>query len=160
MSAQTKSKLFLLIIGILLIANIVTLYFLLGNDKPQSRKRDRWAEHDSLSRIFLQKEIGFNVPQLIQFDSLVKKHREAMKGLMDINKKGKFSQFITVGKDSFADSTINNIINSNAQNQKNIDVQLFTHLKNLRAICTPTQQVKYDTSFYKMWDKNKQKNKQ
>jgi hypothetical protein len=157
MSTQTKSKLYLLVIGILAIANIALLYFLLnGNHKP-SKKKGGWAAHDAAARSFLQNDIGFNQQQLVQFDTLVKQHREKMKSIMDINKKEKEKQFKQLGNLAFADSAIVNAVKINAQNQSNIDMQLFEYLKNLREICTADQLTKYDTSYFKMWNKNQNK---
>jgi periplasmic protein CpxP/Spy len=159
MSAQTKSKLYLLIIGMLAIANIALLYFLLnGNHKP-SKKRGGWAAHDAAARAFLQNDIGFNQQQLIAFDTLVKQHREKMKAIMDENKKGKENQFKQLGSLAFTDSAIAIAVKTNAQNQSNVDMQLFQYLKNLRKLCTADQLTKYDTSYYKMWNKKQHKKK-
>jgi hypothetical protein len=160
MSAQTKSKLYLLIIGILAIANIALLYFVLnGNCKP-AKKKGGWAAHDAAARGFLQNNIGFNEQQLVQFDTLVKQHREKMKAIMDINKKEKENQFKQLGSLAFADSAIANAVKINAQNQSNVDMQLFQYLKNLRKLCTAEQLVKYDTSYFRMWNKKQnRKNK-
>jgi hypothetical protein len=156
MSAQTKSKLYLLIIGILVIANIALLYFLLnGNCKPSKRKGG-WAAHDAAARNFLQNDIGFNQQQLVQFDTLVKPHREKMKGIMEQNKKEKENQFKQLGILAFSDAAIANAVEINALNQRKVDIQLYQYLKTLRTLCTADQLVKYDTSFYKMWNKKGQ----
>jgi hypothetical protein len=156
MSAQTKSKLYLLIIGILAIANITLLYFLLSDNCKPSKRRGGWAAHDAAARNFLQNDIGFNQQQLVQFDTLVKPHREKMKGIMELNKKEKENQFKQLGISAFSDSAIANAVKINAQNQSKIDIQLFQYLKTLRTLCTADQLVKYDTSFYKMWNKKGQ----
>ncbi len=153
MSTQTKSKLFLLIIAILAIANIASLYFLLnGNSKP-AKKKGGWAAHDAAARLFLRKDIGFNEQQLVQFDTLVKQHRKKMKSILDENKKSKVDQFKQLGMLAFTDSAIENAVKTNAQKQSNADMQLYDYLKNLRKLCTAGQLVTFDTSYYKMWDK-------
>jgi periplasmic protein CpxP/Spy len=159
MSTQTKSKLYLLIIGILTIANIALLYFLLnGNCKPL-KKKGGWAAHDAAARDFLQNNIGFDKQQLIQFDTLVKQHREKMKAIMDENKKEKENQFKQLGSAGFTDSAIANAVKIKAQSQSNVDMQLFQYLKNLRKLCTTDQIAKYDTSYFKMWNKKQHRNK-
>jgi hypothetical protein len=157
MSAQSKSKLYLLIIGILAIANIALLYFLLNGNHKTSKKKGGWAAHDAAAREFLQKEIGFNDKQLIQFDTLVKVHRVKMNAILDDNKKGKENQFKQLGNLAFSDSSIANAVKINAQNQNKVDIQLFQYLKNIREFCTTEQLVKFDTSFYKMWNKKDHK---
>jgi hypothetical protein len=157
MSAQTKSKLYLLIIGILAFANIALLYFLLNSNHKSTKKKGGWAAHDAAARDFLQSDIGFNHPQLVQFDTLVKQHREKMKAIIYENKKGRKNQFKQLGSLAFSDSAIANAVKINAQNQSNVDMQLFQYLQNLRKLCTPDQLSKYDTSFYKMWDKKQNK---
>ena len=55
---QNRSKVFLLIIGILLIANIVMLSFFIM--KKDSGKPERRPDRKAMIADFLKKEIGFN----------------------------------------------------------------------------------------------------
>jgi hypothetical protein len=157
MSVQTKSKLYLLIIGILAIANIALLYFLLSGSSKASKKKGGWAAHDAAARDFLQKNIGFNQQQLLQFDTLVKLHREKMTTILELSKKEKENQLKQLGNFAFTDSAIENAVKINAQNQRNTDMQLYQYLKTLRTLCTQDQLLKYDTSFFKMWKKKHDK---
>ncbi len=155
MSTQNKSKLFLLIIAILAIANIVSLYFLLnGNCKP-AKKKGGWAAHDAAARLFLQKNIGFSEQQLVQFDTLVKQHRKVMKPVLNDIKREKENQFKQIGIQAFSDSALYYAVKINADKQSNADMEVYTYLRNLRKLCTPSQQVVFDTSYFRMWERKK-----
>ena len=64
-----SNKIFIIVIGLLLIANIVTLSLLLTD------KKTNYDDHKNSMRNYLQNEIGFSDAQIIAFDSVKNHHR-------------------------------------------------------------------------------------
>jgi Spy/CpxP family protein refolding chaperone len=155
MSTQAKSKLYLLIIGILLITNAVMLFFFLkekpGGDKPPRIESDR----RKMMRNFLQKEIGFDTVQIQQYDTLSKLFKEKNKADMDTLKANKEQQFKVLGTSKFNEAIIDSMAARSAENQKLMELRMLNHFAAIRKLCTPDQVIKFDTSFYKMWSKKK-----
>lgn len=154
MSTQAKSKLYLLIIGILLFTNIAMLYFFL-NKKCDEKKPGRSNDRGAMMKEFLQKEIGFNEVQLKLYDTLSKQRKEKMKADFEALKTGKEQQFKELGTKGFSDSAINEIVSKSAEKQKIMELQMLNHFAAIRQICTAEQQSKFDSLFYTIWNKKK-----
>lgn len=155
MSTQTRSKLFLLIIAMLLLTNIAMLYFLFAKDGTgkQLPKNNR----DSAAKEFLQKEIGFSAAQLQQYDTLAKQHKDKMKGTFDDMRNSKEQQFKDIGRRAFSDSAIAEAITQSSEKQKMMEMQFYNHMLEVRKLCTAEQLPKFDTLFYKMWSRKPKK---
>ena len=145
---QNRSKVFLLIIGILLIANIVMLSFFIM--KKDSGKPEKRPDRKAMIADFLKKEIGFNETQLKQYDTLSDKHREGIKKMFDSLRSSKDNQFKLLTAGNFSDSVMNSIADQSAASQKIMELQMFSHLKNVRMLCTPEQLPKFDSLFVKV----------
>jgi len=118
MSTQTKSKLYLLIIGILLITNIGMLFFFLGNKDGGKKNNNRGQDRGAMMKSFLKDSIGFNEQQLQQYDTLSKQHRENSKAQFDSLKNSKEEQFKELGSRGFSDSAIFDMIKKSSEKQK------------------------------------------
>jgi protein CpxP len=151
MSATTKSKLYLLIIGILLLSNIALLFFCFKGDKNQGGRRDRGAQMAQ----FLKTEIGFTDAQLKQVETLRNAHKEKMKASFDEMKASKQNTLKYLGANGFNDSVINESVAKSADKQKQMELQMLTHFAAVRKICTTEQLPKFDSLIYKIWDKKK-----
>lgn len=146
-----KSKIFLVIIAILFISNIVLLSFFLqkrGPDSP-SKRSDRKA----YIATFLKKEIGFNQQQLLQYDSLSNGQQKIMKGFFDNMRNNKKQQFQQLVAGNFSDTSINRLADESAATQKQLEVQMFNHIRSVRQLCFPDQLPKFDTSFVKVFNR-------
>lgn len=156
MSTQTKSKLFLLVIAILLLTNIALLYFLFSKDgntiKPPGK-----SNRDSAAKEFLQKEIGFTAAQLQQYDTLAKQHREKMKTTFDEMRNSKEQLFKDIGRRAFSDSAIADAIIQSSEKQKLMEMQFYNHMLEVRKLCSAEQLPKFDSLFYKMWSRKPKK---
>ncbi len=145
---QNRSKVFLVIIGILLIANIAMLsFFLMKKDNGRNEKR---PDRKAMIADFLKKEIGFNQAQLQQYDTLSDRHRDNVRKMYDNHRSSKDNQFKQLAAGDFSDSIINNVADQSAASQKIMELQMFNHLKNIRALCTPEQLPKFDSLFVKI----------
>ena len=142
LQSQNKSKVFLFIIGILLLTNFALLFFFL-----QEPKRDSHLDRRAYIAAFLKNEIGFDQNQLQRFDTLSAHHRENMKGVWDKTRIPKGEQFRQLVAGQFTDSAINAVAEQSANRQKTVEVMMCTHLKNIRSLCKPEQLSKFDALF-------------
>jgi hypothetical protein len=148
---QNRSKVFLAIIGILLVANIALVsFFLIKKDGPKREKKPEWK---TIISGFLKNEIGFDTVQLNKYYSLSDRHKENMKKMMDSLRTPKDKQFDELAAANFSDSAMNTMAGQSATAQKAMELQMFNHLKNIRLLCTPAQLPKFDSLFGKVFSK-------
>ena len=139
-----SNKIFIIVIALLLIANIVTLTLLLGNNK---------YDHDdrrNSMRNYLKNEIGFSVAQLNFFDSVKARQRLEVKPMFDEMRTGKQLNLKSIGVENFSDSSIANATEYAATQQKMLEIKMLNHLKEIRDLCTPQQRALFDAGFYKV----------
>jgi hypothetical protein len=148
---QNRSKVFLAIIGILLVANIALVSFFLL--KKDDGKREKRPDKKAMISAFLKNEIGFDTVQLKQYDTLSDRHKEKMKKMMDSLRTPKDQQFNELAASNFSDSAMNTMAGQSATSQKTMELQMFNHLKNIRLLCTPAQLPKFDSLFGKVFNK-------
>jgi periplasmic protein CpxP/Spy len=145
---QNRSKAFLAIIGILLIANIALVsFFLMKKDGGRREKKPEWK---AVISGFLKKEIGFDTIQLKQYDSLSDRHKSNMKKLTDSLRSTKEKQFKELAELNFSDSAMNAVADRSSSTQKTMELRMFNHLKNIRLLCKPEQLPKFDSLFGKI----------
>jgi hypothetical protein len=149
MNDQPKSKVLIIIIGSLLIANIVLIAFLLMNYK-QKEKRDR-GDKNAYVVDYLQNEVGFTKEQLGKYDSLSKYHREQVKSIFKEISENRKIILLNLASADFSDSAINSAANSIHERQRTLELNMLKHLKEIRDICTKEQRQRFDTGFYKIF---------
>ncbi len=147
-TTQPKNKILLIIIGILLLSNLVLISFFLL-DKPGAKGAMR-GDRKEMITAFLQKEIGFNQQQLQQYDSLNEQHRSKLKAMFDVARNDRENEFKKLTIDNFSDSFIFNTATKLAGKQKEIEIVMFKHFRDIRILCNAQQQPKFDSLFYKM----------
>ena len=145
---QNRSKVFLAIIGILLVANIALVSFLLL--KKDDDKREKKPDRKTIIANFLKNEIGFDTLQVQQYYELSTRHSDNMKKLVDSLRNPKEKQFKELAAANFTDSAINSMAEQSAASQKAIEMRTFNHLKKIRLLCRPEQLTKFDSSFGKV----------
>ncbi len=145
---QNRSKVFLSVIAILLVANIAMVtFFLMKKDYRRSEKR---PDRKAMIAGFLKKEIGFTAAQLQQYDTLSTKHQENVKKMFESHRASKDKQFKELAAADFSDSIINIVAGQSAESQKIMELQMFNHLKSIRMLCTSEQLQKFDSLFVKI----------
>jgi hypothetical protein len=147
---QNKSKVFLFIIGILLLTNFALLFFFL-----KEPKRDSHLDRRAYIAAFLKDEIGFDQNQLQRFDTLSAHHRENMKTAWDKTRIPKGEQFRQLVAGEFSDSAINSVADQSARRQKTVELMMCTHLRNIRLLCKPEQLQKFDSLFGEALNKSR-----
>jgi protein CpxP len=145
---QNRSKVFLAIISILLVANIALVSFFLL--KKDDGKREKRPDRKAMISAFLKNEIGFDTIQLKQYDTLSDRHRENMKKMMDSLRTPKDQQFKELAAANFSDSAMNSLAGQSASTQRTMELRMFNHLKNIRLLCTQEQLPKFDSLFGKI----------
>ncbi len=151
---QNKSKILIAIIGILLIANIALVSFLML--KKDERNHGKRMDRKTVIGNFLKKEIGFNDTQMQQYDSMSTWHSKYMKTMFETNRNSKDKQIKELTTADFSDSVMNTIADQSAASQKALELQMFNHLKQVRALCTTGQLPKFDSLFVKVLNKRGQ----
>lgn len=148
---QNRNKVFLVIIAILVITNIAMLGILLQKKAPG---KDQGAKPDKKAFIsnLLQQEIGFSREQLVQYDTLSSLHRQRVGRLYDGMRANKTPQFRELVANNFNDTAISAMADQSTMAQKNIEVNMFNHIKRIRLLCTPEQLPKFDSLFVKVFN--------
>ncbi|MEO8769789.1 MAG: periplasmic heavy metal sensor [Ferruginibacter sp.] len=159
MNEQPKSKVLIIIIGILLIANIVMLGFFLAGAGDHNQKREHSGKNSYVGE-YLEKEVGFNADQLARYDSLSKLHREEMKATFGELSTKRKRTFEALAAASFSDSAINNAANEMHDRQAVLELSQLRHVKEIRDICTEGQLRRFDTGFYKIFRKRSETHKE
>jgi Spy/CpxP family protein refolding chaperone len=94
--------------------------------------------------------VGFDTVQLEQYERLKTVHRKALDTLSEQLKAEKENRLHFLADNDYADSAIIQAVNSSAEKQKMLDLQMLRHLKDIRSLCTPVQKARFDTSIYKV----------
>ena len=144
---KNKSKVLLIIIGILLVANLTMVTFYLVN--KYGKKHNSHPDRKTMTSNFLKTEIGFDSVQLKQYDSLSTRHKENMKRMFDSLKVSKDGQFRQLTNGKFSDSVMDKVATQSAANQKIMELMMFNHLRNVRMLCKPLQFAAFDSLFIK-----------
>ena len=151
MNTQSKSKIVIIVIGSLLAANIILLSVFLIN-KQDGKRSDRKSPMSA----YLQNEIGFSDEQMAEFETIKIEHRSQVKELFDKIRNNKELAFKELGTKSFSDSAIINAATYAATQQKELEINMLKHIKDIRNICTPPQKAKFDNGFYKIMNRGRE----
>ncbi len=144
---MTKNKILILLVAVLLLTNIALLYFFLN--KPQHSKGGR-PDREAATAAFLEKEIGFSPQQLKQYDSLGKIQKEKMRTVFDTMRSSKEQMLKELAAANFADTAMAQAADHSAIKQREMELAMLQHFKSIRNLCTPQQQPKFDSLYYKM----------
>jgi len=143
MRSVLKNKVLVTIIAILLLANIAMLvFFISGMRKPERENAANKRPHSTES--FLQAKIGFSEQQLTQFNQLKEEHHEKLSPFFEDLRLTK-DQFFLLVKDSLSDSRVDSAAALIGEKQKILDLQVFKTIREVRSLCNPQQQLKFDS---------------
>ena len=140
MNTNNKSRWFGAIIILLLLINAATIIFLfIGKNKhhlPPPQNGGAFA--------FLVKELALDSNQKNEYQKLRDQHGNSVEGLRMQLKNNKDSLFDLLKVSSVADANVHQKLDSIASLNRKIDEITFSHFKQVRAICNPQQQIKFD----------------
>ena len=149
MSNASKNRALVIIIVLLLLTNIGLLTYFLwlkpaDKTTPLDRNRDRLAEA-------LKNDVGFNDSQVAEYKKIKDAQWDQMKSRFDDLRKVKDNFFHLLSNENTNDSILNSAADSIAYRQKALDLEAFAHFKEVRKLCTPEQQPKYDSLVQSMF---------
>ena len=144
---DNKTKILLMIIAVLLIANIswLALYF----QKSASDKSHFRQDRKTAIEAFLKKDVGFSQEQLVKFDSLSEQHRRKVSQTIDADRMNRAEQFKILLAANFSDSMIKELAQKSAAVQLTTETLMLIHMKEIRQLCQPEQLAAFDASFGK-----------
>lgn len=138
--SQTKYKWMVFLVLILLISNMVLAFFLFfANDKREKKKNnpDEWA-------MKIYNEIGLDTTQITLFKKEKDDFFNTMRPVWNENKKAKDSLYQNLAS-NLSDSSVNDLLEKIKTTNHFSDSLTYAHFTKLRALCTPEQQVRFDT---------------
>ena len=144
MRSVLKNKVLVTIIGILLLANIAMLvFFISGMKKPENENRSEQKPSHTMES-FLQSRIGFNEQQIDQFNKLKDEHHQRLYPLFEDVRLTK-DEFFIRAKDSVSAAYLDSLALQIGEKQSILDRQVFETIRQVRSMCTPQQQIKFDS---------------
>jgi periplasmic protein CpxP/Spy len=133
-----KNKLFTWLLGLLLLANAVTLvFFWLDRAKPGNGPKGGAAG-------FLIEQLNFNEQQQQQCEVLAKEHRLKAQALRPKIRAAKDAMFELVKQQGVSDSVKQAAAEKASLYMKELDLYTLEHFEKVRALCNPQQQKKFD----------------
>jgi len=151
MDTITKNRSLVSIIIFLLISNIAILIFFLGI--KDGRKTSHGKDGRNTVAVFLQNDMGFNKERMDEYQKLREAQMKSVKPLFDSIRSAKENFYSLLYINNASDSFINNAAVVIGENQMALDMQMFSHFKNIRNLCAPQELPKFDSLFKKVVEK-------
>lgn len=149
----------LLIIIVLLLANIGGLFFFFKNKAYKNDQKPPMDRKEMIGK-YLKDELKFDAAQLTSYDSISEKHKIESEPLFEDLRGEKEKRLRFLADNNYSDSALIQTVNRSAEHQKNLDLKMLEHIRNIRALCTATQKQSFDTGFYKILKRNRPDKKQ
>lgn len=140
---SSRTKVLLFLVGILLLTNIALVIFFVGKRTPEKRG-PRGGDRSSMVRDYLKDSVGFNEQQLARYDQLRHQNRENMKPLFEDLGNAKMAYYKYINQPA-VDSASKAAAAMIGQKQQELDMAFFNHFRQVRELCTPGQQSRYDS---------------
>jgi protein CpxP len=138
MNNGSRNRILVLIIAILLISNIILLVLLLRMDKKTQENRPGFTER-------LKKDVGFTPQQMAIFEPKKKAFWNSMRDRFEAIKTTKQQFYFQIYDPAIPDSVIENKAQEIGTQQKELDLQVIRHFKDVRKLCTHDQEIKFDS---------------
>lgn len=139
-----NNKVLLFIIGVLLLANITMFLFFLRMKEPDKREhhgeRRKWPVS-----VFLEKDIHFTPQQIAEYEKLRSEHRQKIKSISENLRLAKVRFYGLLQNINNHDSLMQRDASKIGELQKALDMQAFQNFREVRSLCNPEQQPRYDS---------------
>lgn len=147
----TKNRNLLVIIAVLLLTNVAVLGYFLWYKKP-SNEYHGGRDKNGISDV-LKKDVGFDTAQLASYKVMREKQKKVLHPMFDDMRKAKDSLFSMIGKAEAQDSIVLRLASHVGDKQEALDLQTFRYFSEVRKLCKPDQQAKYDSLMTQMFKK-------
>lgn len=138
-----RNKVLSVLVLVLLLTNILLLVFFVWK-KPEPRPAFKKDSRGDVMQI-LEKEVGFDSVQMDQYKKLKDQHWDKMRPYFGEMRSAKNNFYKLLNQSAVPDSVVNRYADSIAAKQKQMDLQTFRHFQQVKAICTPEQQPRFDS---------------
>ncbi|HRG22888.1 MAG TPA: hypothetical protein PLL23_00790 [Chitinophagaceae bacterium] len=147
---KNSNKILTLVIGLLLVSNIVLVYFMVNGSGKKPSKKDRMDPAE-----IMIKEVGMDEQQAATHKQMKDDHFKAVRPLYDSLRTAKATYFGLVKDASVTDSVGKMYREKIAVWQNTIDSMTFAHFRKMRNLLNPQQQVKYDEFVQKLMQRGR-----
>ena len=137
MNPTTKNNVLTWLVVVLMLANIGVITLFLMGRHHQEEKRGTPGE-------FLVRELNLDTKQQAQLHELASKHHTESEKIRGEIKDARDHFFDLIKQPNVNDSAKNATATEVADKLKALDLLTFDHFRQVRMICTPEQQVKFD----------------
>ena len=134
---SSKNKILVWAVIFLMIANVAVLATIWVMHNKQRPQRGTPAD-------YLVKELGLNDEQENKLQALAKEHHEQSEKIKQQIKAARHDLFKLLQQPDVNDSAKKIAADNVARKLEQLDLLTFDHFKQVRAICTPQQQKKFD----------------
>ncbi|MBU3743543.1 MAG: hypothetical protein FGM61_03215, partial [Sediminibacterium sp.] len=131
----------------LILANLISLFVFW---RHQSHQPPPPREPIGKGLHHLLQSIGYSPAQLAQVDVLRDEHEKNMQPLLENKRKYKEALFSLTGKQTVADSELNEAAIQVANNEQALDKQTFHFIKQVRALANEQQAKQFDSTLRQM----------
>ncbi len=143
MTTSSNTRRLTITIVILLITNLAILaYFLLPKMDAAKSKSSTKAGYGMMETL---RRVGLDSTQEKELDRLREEHWKKMRPMFEDLQTTKSNFYALLKTPETPDSILNHAAAQIGEKQKAIDLQVFTHFKNSRMVCTPAQRPTYDS---------------
>ncbi len=146
MTKTNGNKILLGIIAALILTNLLVIalwWNAAHTDKMPPKRTSPMTE-------YLKNDLGFSNIQMAKFDTIKMQQRSDAKKLFGDIRNEKATTYKNLAAGNFSDSALNIAADFSSQKQKNLEMMMLMHLRDIRNLCTPDQMKKFDTGFYKV----------
>ncbi|MBS1759014.1 MAG: periplasmic heavy metal sensor [Bacteroidetes bacterium] len=142
---KSSNRMLTIAVVLLLLINVLLVSMMLWKKNNSNFDRDKGNPTD-----FIAKELGLNDQQKADFKKLKDDHFTSIKPLFDSIRTLKKAMFDLMRNENVSDSSVTKISDLIAEQQAKIDIDAVKHFREVRAMFSGDQQIKYDSLIGKM----------
>jgi len=143
MSALKNNRWLSIATLILLAANIITLALLWAQKRNQENDRMNKPGQAEVFE-FLVKELQLDEKQQATYKELRNQHQASQRQFQDSIRNAKDAMFSLLNQPNVSDSTLQEYSRKAMRFEQQMDIITFRHFQQVRALCNPVQQKKFD----------------
>lgn len=152
MERIAKNKALIILVGILLVTNIISLALWLKDDDRQHQQKTNKSGQSRFST-FLKNDVKFNENQLKEYEAMRKDYWQKAKPMLNELNQQKMAMFNKVTEDSVSPRQLDSMAGRIGNKQAEIDKAFFNHFREIRSKCNESQRPAFDSGFPAMVNK-------